>query len=54
MKNIIDGKLQIFKGPLKDRDGNMRIKSGEVINEKDLAGMNWVVSGVEGPMPKNK
>jgi len=54
MKNIAEGKLKIFKGPMKDRDGNLRIKDGEVLTDADIGAMNWVVSGVEGAVPKQK
>ncbi len=54
MKNISDGKLKIFKGPLKDRDGNLKIENGRVLSDTEIANMNWVVSGIEGSMPKQK
>lgn len=44
---IIDGK-QIFAGPLKDRDGNIKVKEGETLSDADLWGMDWYVDGVSG------
>jgi hypothetical protein len=52
MKNIEDGKLVIFKGPIKDRSGKDRVSKGEIIDSEALKKMDWVVEGVEGPMPK--
>ncbi len=51
---IIAGKLVIFKGPLKDRDGRERLRSGQILDDKDLVSVDWVVPGVEGPVPKGK
>ena len=41
------GSYNIFKGPIYDQDGKLRVKDGEVIAEKDLAVMDWFVKGVE-------
>ncbi len=46
------GKLNVFTGPMNDRDNIERIPAGKKLNLKDLLEMNWLVSGVEGPLPK--
>lgn len=52
-QEIISGKLRIFKGPIKDNTGEVRIADGaepsfnEVYNK-----MDWVVEGVEVVLPK--
>ncbi len=51
-KEIEDGKLIIFKGPIKDRDGKLRVKSGEVLDAKGANSVNWVVEGVDGSISK--
>lgn len=51
-RQIEDGSLVIFKGPIKDRDGKLRVKAGEVLDAKGLADLNWVVEGVDGALPK--
>lgn len=51
---IIAGKLIVFKGPLKDRDGRERLHPDQTLDDKDLACVDWVVPGVEGPVPKGK
>lgn len=43
---IVDGKKQVYAGPLNDRDGKERVKSGEVLSDADLWGMDWYVKGV--------
>ena len=52
LQKIKDGKLNIFAGPLKDRDGIMRISAGKVADSKYIEQMNWVVPGVEGSISK--
>jgi basic membrane protein A len=49
---IKDGKLSVFKAPLKDRDGKERLASGQTASPKWLSEMNWFVAGVEGTLPK--
>jgi basic membrane protein A len=51
-KQIEDGSLIVFKGPIKDRDGKLRIKSGETLDAKALNQVDWVVEGVEGALVK--
>ena len=50
--NIAAGKLHPFTGPMKKQDGKPFLKAGEKISDKDLAGMNFYVEGIEGSLPK--
>ena len=43
--DIMAGK-HIFAGPLKDGSGALKVKSGEVMGDADLWGMDWFVEGV--------
>jgi len=45
-KEIIDGKLHVYAGPIKDRDGKERVPAGQVISDADLWKMDWYVPGV--------
>lgn len=46
---LISGEIQIFKGPIVDNQGQVRIKAGETANPDDLLGnTDWLVEGVEG------
>ncbi len=49
---ISSGKFHPFTGPLNKQDGTPFLKAGEVIADKDLAGMNFYVEGIEGSLPK--
>ncbi len=50
-KGIMDGSVKLFVGPIKDQDGNVKVKAGEQLDDGALAGMNWFVEGVIGKMP---
>lgn len=49
---IASGELHPFTGPLNKQDGSPFLKAGEKIADKDLAGMNFYVEGIEGSLPK--
>ena len=51
-RDIASGKLNPFTGPIVDQDGKERVAAGEVISAADLGGMNYLVRGVEGLLPK--
>ncbi len=50
--SIIDGSFHPFQGPIKNQKGEIAVKEGEVISDKELVGLNWYVEGVEGSIPK--
>jgi len=52
MHQIADGKFTTFRGPMKDRDGNLRIPAGKTADDRYLETIDWVVPGVEGTLPK--
>ncbi|HJP65897.1 MAG TPA: BMP family ABC transporter substrate-binding protein [Actinomycetota bacterium] len=51
-QQIIDGTLQIWKGPIEDNTGKMAVPDGSVFNEGDLAQAQFLVEGVIGTIPK--
>jgi basic membrane protein A len=48
---IKNGQIVIFKGPIKDQDGNLKVEDGQALGDGDIAGMNWLAEGVEGKLP---
>ena len=54
LDKIRQGKVTVFKGTLRDRDGRERLHAGQTVSDTDLASIDWVVAGVEGPIPKGK
>lgn len=51
MNKIADGKVIIFRGPIKDRGGSTRIKSNQILDANALKEIDWLVEGVESSMP---
>lgn len=47
-----DGKFIVFKGPLKDQEGNVKVPAGTNMADKDLLSFNWFVDGVDGLLKK--
>ena len=51
-RDIASGKLNPFAGPIVDQDGKERVAAGQALSAADLGGMNYLVKGVEGLLPK--
>lgn len=51
-KDIIAGKLKVFAGPLKDREGKQRVAAGAVLPDSEVRSISWAVDGVKGAFPK--
>ena len=43
---ITNGELNVFTGPIKDNEGNLKIAEGEVLSYADIWVMGWFVEGV--------
>jgi simple sugar transport system substrate-binding protein len=48
---IRNGSIVIFKGPIKDQDGNLKVADGVALGDGDILGMNWLAEGIEGKLP---
>jgi len=52
MKEMIaSGIYSLFKGPIRDNLGNVKLEEGEIIAVDDILNMDWLVKGVEGEIP---
>lgn len=40
--------LVVFKGPIVDQDGTVRVPEGEVLSDQDMGNVDWFVKGVAG------
>ncbi|HPI97109.1 MAG TPA: BMP family ABC transporter substrate-binding protein [Synergistales bacterium] len=49
---IISGSWDVFTGPIKDQDGNLKVPEGQSMSDGDMLSMSWFVEGVEGEIPK--
>ena len=47
-QEFISGKLEVFRGPIRDNKGVERVKAGEVFPMTNLGKMDWLVEGVIG------
>lgn len=54
LDKIKAGKVFVFKGPIKDREGRVIIPTGKVADDAFLAKTDWLVPGIEGNIPKTR
>lgn len=40
----------IFSGPIRDNEGNLRIPAGQIATDEDLLRMDWLIEGIEGQL----
>ncbi|MET1026128.1 MAG: BMP family ABC transporter substrate-binding protein [Dongiaceae bacterium] len=50
--DISSGKIVIFKGPIKEQSGAVKVPDGTTLDDGAIAGMNWFAEGIEGSLPK--
>ena len=51
-KDIVEGKLHPFQGPLNDNAGKERVPTGKAMSDDDMQKMDFYVAGVQGSLPK--
>jgi basic membrane protein A and related proteins len=51
-RDIGEGKLAPFAGPLKDNSGALKVPAGTVLTHQQLKSIDWYVDGVDGSIPK--
>jgi simple sugar transport system substrate-binding protein len=51
-KQMADGSLHAFTGPVVDQDGKTRVAAGETMSDGDLSGMDYYVQGVVSKLSK--
>ena len=49
---LVDHKLQVFTGPIKDQSGKIILAAGKTYTDKELLSMNYFIEGVQGAVPK--
>jgi basic membrane protein A len=45
---MIAGEYEVFDGPIKDQDGNLKVAEGEHLTDEEMLGITWFVEGVIG------
>jgi simple sugar transport system substrate-binding protein len=53
-KGLADGSFVIWKGPITDNAGKVRIAKDAVADDEFLRGLNFFVKGVQGKVPGSK
>ena len=49
MKDTDDGKIVVFKGPIKDQNGAVKVRRGETLDRRPCSSsLDWFVEGVVG------
>ena len=51
-KQLADGTLHPFTGPVVDQDGKTRVAAGDTMSDGDMSKMNYFVQGVVSKLPK--
>ena len=51
-KELTEGKMHSFEGPIYNQAGELMVPEGEVAPDGMLLGMNWYVQGIEGTVPQ--
>lgn len=51
-QELIDGKFEVFQGPIQNQSGKVMVKEGEKLSEDKILSMDWFVKGVNGTIPK--
>ena len=44
---IASGKLAVYRGPIKDNKGKLRVKEGETLTHEQIMAMDWMVEGIK-------
>lgn len=47
-REIIDGRLNVFTGPISDIDGDIRVLDGRIMTDESLLSMDYLIDGVVG------
>lgn len=51
-QELIDGKFDVFTGPIKDQTGQERVAAGQTMTDAEMLSLDWFVEGVDGTIPK--
>lgn len=51
-EKILGGEWDVFYGPIKDQEGNVKIAEGAKMSDEEMLNMDWFVEGVQGTIPK--
>ena len=50
---MVEGKWDVFTGPIFDQAGNQKVAEGQSMSDADMLAMNWFVKGVNGSLSES-
>lgn len=53
-EGIVSGELEVFEGPIKDQDGEIRVAEGETLSLEEQLAMDWFIENVEGTVSESE
>lgn len=53
-QSIVNNEFNIFQGPIRDQNGVLKAKPGELLDYDQIIHMDWLIEGVEGEIPDIK
>ncbi|MBU3804333.1 MAG: BMP family ABC transporter substrate-binding protein [Candidatus Cellulosilyticum pullistercoris] len=53
-QSIVNNEFNIFQGPIRDQNGVLKAKPGELLDYEQIIHMDWLIEGVEGVIPDIK
>ena len=51
-EKILAGEWDVFYGPVKDQEGNVKVAEGAKMTDEEMLNFDWFVEGVQGTIPK--
>lgn len=51
-ERILSGEWDVFLGPIKDQEGNVKVAEGAKLTDEEMLNLDWFVEGVQGSIPK--
>ncbi|MDR1132989.1 MAG: BMP family ABC transporter substrate-binding protein [Synergistaceae bacterium] len=51
-QRILSGEWDVFYGPLKDQNGEIKVAEGSKLSDEEMLSLTWYVEGISGEMPK--
>jgi len=50
--SIIEGRFNVFSGPLYDQQGRLRIPAGKSASREEIFSMDWLLDFINGEIPE--
>lgn len=51
-QEILAGNFEVFKGPVLDQAGVLKVEEGKSLTIEEILAMNWFVEGIDGTIPQ--